>query len=125
MINNNQKAVSVYLTIVIMAVLLSVILGLSSIIVGGAKIAKVLGDSVKAFHAADTGMEKALYCVKNNAGDCALSLACANDVPNTFAADYGWVTTMFDEGGGCAGAVSRIETEGTYLTTKRKVEAFY
>lgn len=125
MINNNQKGVSVYLTIIIMAILLSIVLGLSGIIVGGAKIAGVLGNSVKAFHAADTGMEKALYCVKNNAGDCALSLACANAVPNTFTANYGWVTTMYDDGGGCTGAVLKVETEGTYLTTKRKVEAFY
>lgn len=125
MINNNQKGVSVYLTIVIMAVLLSVILGLSSIIIGGAKIAGVLGNSVKAFHAADTGMEKALYCVKVNAGSCPDSLTCANAAPNTFATDYGWVVTMFDDGGTCAGAVERIESEGIYKTTKRKVQAFY
>jgi hypothetical protein len=125
MINNNQKGVSVYLTIVIMSVLLAISLGLSSIIIGGAKMAGVLGNSIKAFHAADTGMEKALYCVKTNGGDCALSVTCAN-ASNTFANGYGWTVTMFDSGGtSCTTSVSIIESEGTYLTTKRKIETFY
>jgi hypothetical protein len=125
MINNNQKGVSVYLTIVILAVLLSVSLGLVGIIIGGAKIAGGLGNSVKAFHAADTGMEKALYCVKTNGGDCTLSLSCAND-SNTFSAGYGWTVAMLDSGGvTCTSSVSSIESEGTYSTTKRKVETSY
>lgn len=125
MINNNQKGVSVYLTIIILAILLAVSLGLVNIVIGGAKIAELLGNSVKAFHAADSGIEKALYCVKENSGDCVLSLACAND-DNTFSDGYGWTVTMFDEGGeSCTISVSSIESEGTYLTTKRKIEASF
>ncbi len=125
MINNNQKGVSVYLTVVMLAVLLAISLGLSSIIVGGAKIAQVLGNSVKSFHAADTGIEKALYCVKTNSGDCSSSLSCAN-TSNTFSDGYGWTVTMFDSGGtSCTTSVSSIESNGTYLTTKRKIEVSY
>jgi hypothetical protein len=125
MINNNQKGVSVYLTIIILAILLSVSLGLASIIVGGAKIAQMHGNSVKAFHAADTGIEKALYCVKENAGDCVLSEDCAN-TDNTFSENYGWTVTMFDSSGTeCTTSVSSMESEGTYLTTKRKIEVSY
>ena len=125
MINNNQKGVSIYLTIMIMSVLLAISLGLSAIIIGGAKMAGVLGNSVKAYHAADTGMEKALYCIKTNSGVCAASITCANTT-NTFSTGYGWTVTMFDNTGtACTTTVSSIKSEGTYLTTKRKLEASF
>lgn len=44
-----------------MAFLLSIGLGLTVIIVGQLKIMRAVGDSVIAFHAADTGIEQALY----------------------------------------------------------------
>lgn len=135
MINNNQKGVSVYLTIVIMVVLLAVVLGLASIIVGGAKIAGTLGDSVKAFHAADSGIEYSLYCVKFNNGDCKASWECANSYEsssseNAFSTSYGWKVNMYDSAGvACESsssiAVSKVESEGTYSKTKRKIEVSF
>lgn len=122
MINNNQKGVSVYITVVIMSILLSVSLGLSSIIVGGAKMVMNLGDSVKAFHAADTGVEKALYCIKVGP-TCVAAQTCAN-TSNTFSAGYGWTITITGSGD-CLSAGTSIKSLGTYKTTKRKVEASY
>lgn len=58
---NKQKGVSLYITIVIMTILLSIVLGLTNIIVTGAKIAGQFSDAVRAFSAADTGIENALY----------------------------------------------------------------
>ena len=57
----NQKGVVLYLAIVIMAVLLAIGLGLSSILIGQIRTFRGLGDSVVAIYAADTGIEKALY----------------------------------------------------------------
>jgi len=56
-----QKGVSIYLAIIIIFILLGIALGLSTLLVGQIKLVKGLGDSVVAFHAADTGVEKALY----------------------------------------------------------------
>ena len=59
--NENQKGVAVYLALIIMIILLGIVLGLSVILVRQIKITKGVGDSVFAFFAADTGMERELY----------------------------------------------------------------
>jgi hypothetical protein len=56
-----QKGIALYVALVVMALLLSIGLGLTVIIIGQLKIMKNMGDSVIAFQAADTGIEHALY----------------------------------------------------------------
>ncbi len=56
-----QKGVSIYLALMIMSILLAIGLGISLIIVSQMKTIKGMGDSVVAFYAADTGIERALY----------------------------------------------------------------
>ena len=118
--NNNQKGFSVYLTIVIMGVLLAVSLGLVNIIVGGAKIASNLSGSVIAFHAADTGIEKALYSIRKN-DDCAGSSA-SGDFGSS---NYIYTVVISYTGGSCSETGTTIESLGQYDDTKRKVEASY
>jgi len=57
----SQKGVSLYLALLIMAILLSIGLGISAILFGQIKIIRGIGDSVVAFYAADTGIEEVLY----------------------------------------------------------------
>ena len=97
------------MVIVMISVLLAIVLGLTSIIIGGANIAQSLGYSVKSFHAADTGMEKALYNVKNS--------ACSNFSGN-IDADTTY-TVVFN--GDCS-AGTTVDSTGQYKTTKRKLE---
>ena len=117
-INNNQKGVSVYITVIMLSILLAVSLGLSSIIVGGAKISESLSFSVKALHAADTGIEKTLYNIFKN-GDC------ATPVTGTCGTDCSYEVIITYTGGSCFETGTSIESLGTYKTTKRKVEASY
>ena len=56
-----ERGVSLYLALLIMAILLSIGLGMSAILFGQIKIIRGMGDSVVAFYAADTGIERALY----------------------------------------------------------------
>lgn len=56
-----EKGVSIYLVIIIVSALLAISLNVASLIVGGAKIVSGSANSVKAFYAADTGIEAALY----------------------------------------------------------------
>lgn len=108
------------MVMVMMSVLLSIILGLVSIIIGGAKIAEGLGYSVKAFHAADTGMERALYNVKN--ADC----DGANASGDFGDSSYSYVVTISHPGEGtCVESGTSITSLGQYITTKRKIEASY
>ena len=63
-----QKGVSLYLTIVILAVLTSALLGLVAISVSQIKVIHTLGHSVIAFYAADSGIEHCLYNLRKEGG---------------------------------------------------------
>lgn len=67
-INNSQKALSLYLAVIIMAILLSLALGVAAILFGQMKIMEGMGDSVMAFYAANTGIERTLYAISHGAG---------------------------------------------------------
>lgn len=56
-----EKGVALYLTILIMSVLLGVGLGISTLLIRQIRMIKGVGDSVVAFYAADSGIEKAMY----------------------------------------------------------------
>ncbi len=60
MLSNSQKGITLYLVIVILAVVLAVAIGLSTILVSQIRMITGMGNSVKALYAADTGIEKAL-----------------------------------------------------------------
>ncbi len=106
------------MTIIILSVLLSVSLGLTSIIVGGAKVASNLSNSVKAFHAADTGIEKALYNIRI-LSDC-------SDIANgILAPNYTYQVEITYSGADCMETGTSIKSIGTYNATNRKVEAYY
>lgn len=65
--NNLEKGVAIYLVVIIVSALTAVSLNIASIIIGGSKMTSNAGDSVKAFYAADTGIEYALYnALENN-----------------------------------------------------------
>lgn len=56
-----EKGSSLFLTILIMSILLGVSLGISTLLIKQIRIIKGVGDSVVAFYAADSGIEKAIY----------------------------------------------------------------
>ena len=58
---NLEKGVSIYLIVIIISTLLAVSLNLANLIIGGTKRIVHSADSVKAFYAADSGVEAALY----------------------------------------------------------------
>ena len=75
-----QRGISVYLAMMMMVLSLTVILGLSTLFFKQIKIVRGIGDSVVAFYAADTGIEKLIYqdeqC-RQNPADCTTTLAWA------------------------------------------------
>jgi hypothetical protein len=60
-IKSFKKGVSLYIAVTVMAVLLAIGLGLSTIITIQMKMVRETGESVVAFYAADTGIERAMY----------------------------------------------------------------
>jgi len=108
------------LVMVMVSVLLAIVLGLVSIIIGGVNVAESLDHSVKAFHAADTGIERALYNIKN--ADCDGANASGDFGDST----YSYTVEIAHIGEGtCADANTTITSLGQYLSIKRKIEASY
>ena len=59
--NNSQKGVSLIITFFIMLIILSVEFSIGAILYSELKIMRNMGNSVQAFFAADSGVEKVLY----------------------------------------------------------------
>ncbi len=122
--NNLKKGVSLYLIVVIISVLLAVSLNAGSLIVGGAKIIKGAADSVKAFCAADTGIEEALYNAKN--GTC-------NNIVNGIVggdAKYVYSVNVSYTGADCTDTGTTIQSTGEFKpgatsSSKRKISITY
>lgn len=55
-----QRGVALYLSLMIMTILLAITLGLGAIFIGQVRVMRRMGNSVIAFHAANTGVEKVL-----------------------------------------------------------------
>ena len=56
-----KKGVSLFISVIILAVLLGICLGLTSILIAQLKTVRGMEESVTAFYAADTGIEMELY----------------------------------------------------------------
>lgn len=65
----SQKGTALYLAIVVMGILLWIGFGVSRIVLDQLKILRNVGNSVIALVAADSGVEKALYCLYRQEGD--------------------------------------------------------
>jgi len=59
--NDSQKGVSLLITFFVMAISLAIVLGITVILLGEIKTIRGMGYSIKAFCAADTGLEKTIY----------------------------------------------------------------
>jgi len=86
MFYNSQQGVALYLSLIVMTIILAIVFGLSVILVTQLKMTKEMSYSVKAFYAADTGIEKALNL------DIA-DFANINE-PNIFGTDYGYIVEI-------------------------------
>jgi hypothetical protein len=125
-----EKGISVFFSVMILTVLLSVALGISTILVGQVRMIKGIGDSVIAFFTADTGVERIMYEDKKCRlpGCDTLSWPCVD----TTGCDKGryWTGTPVtgDFGPGTAtyqvnfnNGATVISSKGTYRGTQRAI----
>jgi len=111
-IKNNQKGVVLYMTVVMMSILLSVILGLSTSIIGGLQLIVMIEDSIKSFYAADAGIEKALYNI--NSGNC---VSFSGVFENEYMGSYD-VAINYNDINGYDGTISSL---GSYDQSRKKI----
>ncbi len=112
-----QQGVSLYLSIMIMVILLSIVLGMSGILLGQLKMMKGIENSVIAFYAADTGIEKVLV----QRGSPIPLDGTSGELDN--GASY--EIKVFLPGSNCNAANFCISSVGIYKGTQRAIQVSY
>lgn len=105
---NNKSGVSIYLAVMIMAVLLTIILGLNAILIGQIKIIRNMGYSVAAFYAAETGIENSLKTEAYSSG--------------TLSNGASYSVIKSSPGGDCVANNYCLTSKGSYQGTKRAIQ---
>jgi hypothetical protein len=120
MISNNQKGVSIYIALILTSIILAVGLGMSLLLIGQLKMTQEIGDSTKAFFAADAGIEMVLGeniddIIANSNGDYSF-------VSLDGTADYGYKVRVYSSPACliCGTIPSDIACTGLYLCYKSK-----
>jgi hypothetical protein len=117
--NNNQKGVSLLLTLLIMAALSAIVFGLFRLSLGGIKLIRDIPESLIAYYAADSGIERAIYEKRINGLDLIVS-----DCPEAGSGEL-------DNGSKYGVSVSQIngniviESEGCYKNIRRAIEVSF
>lgn len=111
---NNQKGVIILLAVIIMGLLLSIALGVSTILLKQLAMFKNIENSLQAFYAADTGIEEVLFCYAG--GDVECSPDTDKYVDDDDYISYSYNTTTVQSGKEVARSI------GYYQKTKRSIE---
>jgi len=117
-----KRGASLVLTLLILSVILAIAFGVSSLILGGVKISQNAPKSLKAYYAAETGIEQSLYDARKGSG--------ASDIGAPPACSGGGAICL-DDTDACysvdftVGDPNTIESFGCYKGTRRAVEATY
>ncbi len=117
---SKQKGVSLYIAIMIIAILLAIVLGAGAILLGQLKIIKGMENSIAAFYAADSGIEEVLMSREDPSSLCAELNPCV--LGN--GAEY-YIEVGIGGAPGCSADNFCIRSVGSYRGTKRAIEVVY
>ncbi|MFH1820420.1 MAG: pilus assembly PilX N-terminal domain-containing protein [Candidatus Nealsonbacteria bacterium] len=118
--NNNNRGITLYLSVMIMTVLLGIALGLNSIFVGQVKTIRAMGNSAIALTAADAGIEDVLFDGNNRQNPTDKSYVFPNN-----KATYDVKVTAGGVGVCPITYNFCIKSIGAYLGTRRAIEVVY
>ncbi len=112
---NNQKGVSLLFTLLIMAALSAITIGVARLSLGEIKLIRDIPDSLIAYYATDSGIERALY-EERTSGDAANQADCSISLDN--GSSYG---LEISSGGG----LITIKSTGCYKNIRRAIEVSF
>ncbi len=121
--NKNNKGSSIYFAIAIISIVLGIVLGASSILITQIRIIREMGYSVSAIYAADSGIEKILFDIRqtdmdvNNFPGMVGSFGEGNYQYEIKASDF-----LFSSDPECDAANICIRATGRYLSAQRGIE---
>ena len=111
-----NRGVSLYLTMMILSLIFGLAFSLNTLLLTQIKSLRNIGDSVIAFYATETGIERALYSIKTEAGTGPWTETLSN------SASYS-VNLLNPGNGGCPTVALSycLESIGTYKDVKRGI----
>lgn len=110
MLLSSQKGVSLYLALMMMFTIVGIALGVSAILVSQIKVAGGMEDSVTAFFAADTGIERVIF------QQATTTISGILDNGASYSVQY------FQPGADCSGGNYCLKSVGVYQKTRRAIE---
>ena len=113
----DQRGVSLYIAIVITVIILAIVSGVTTILLGQLRTARGIEHSVIAFYAAEAGIEKVLMIRINPIAYHGSSETLSN------GASYSLEVRA--SGGGCSAANFCIKSKGTYRDAQRTIQVTY
>ncbi len=115
-----KKGLAMYIIIIIMVIVLALVLGISSILVSQLKIIKSMEDSVIAYYAAETGIERALMDRDN----ISKIIYCQKGSPCSLNNGQQYYIEV-DDSGSCSADNACIRSVGIYNNTRRAIEVSF
>jgi Tfp pilus assembly protein PilX len=116
---NKQQGIVLYIVLLIISVFLAVVLTLTTVSLSQTRIAWQAGESVKAFAAADTGIERALYDIRraDPPADSSYTIPLTGMPSN--GANYSVGITITSQ------TTATIQSNGQFRNSRRTIEAKY
>jgi len=115
----NEQGISLLLTILIMALVLGVVLGISTILLQETRMTRDVGNSVIAFYAAETGMEQVLVSKENPSSPCIVASPCS------LGNEAVYYLLITPSGPNCSSQNYCIKSFGIFKETRRGIEVNY
>ncbi|MEA3292915.1 MAG: hypothetical protein U9P88_00325 [Patescibacteria group bacterium] len=119
--NEKSKGVSLYLALIIMAIILGIVLGLNALFISQTKTIRAMGNSVVSFYTADAGIERVMMEVVNNGNPLALDGISNPPLGNSST----YSITVILPGLECDADTYCVKSVGTYRAIKRAIEISY
>lgn len=119
---NNQKGLSLYLAVIVMAIVLAIVFGITTILLAQLEMIKGMENSVVAFYAADTGIEQVLDSGRLNPVSICTTEGTACELDN--GSKY-YVVVSSSGAPGCTASNFCIKSAGIYKGTQRSIEVRY
>jgi hypothetical protein len=135
--NKKQQGLSLFIVTIMVAVLMGLSLSVANIIIGSVTITSNLADAVKAFHCADSGIERALYSASGRLPPVSCDDILAPSAGTGFVgvSDTGYHYNVYDthtsDGTSmngtldCAASGTTITASGVYGTATRRIKISY
>ncbi len=143
---SQNKGIALILTLLILAGLLGLALGISTLLVREIKLSQEIANSVVAYSAADTGIERFMYAANKKSppfDPTTVNCLCSNDKKYCFC-DDGTIECVADScSGGCSSTITlsssatyeactkkdtspiEIKSTGTFRSTNRTIQISY